>query len=149
MVPTGCSAYYTAMDQRSKKVQEGPKGLRTVIAPSQLTTESHPLWLIVLGLENHVDVGRHRRCVGVGQLRAVQRYNPGWMIGSADSTRTYYKNYVLEVKVTWRMIERNDDWGPWSLMEEMIGDPRMIVVTAAEMQVIAGVATRTVVQQAS
>ena len=74
MVPTGCSAYYSAMDQRSEKVQEGPKRLRTVFAPSQLTTESRPLWLIVLVLENHVDVGRHRRyggIGGVGQLRAV------------------------------------------------------------------------------
>ena len=74
MVPTDCSAYYPAMDQRSEKVQEGPKGQRTVFALSQLTTESHPLWLIVLVLENHVDVGLHRLhegVGGVGQLRAV------------------------------------------------------------------------------
>ena len=55
------------------------------------------------------------------------------MTGSVDGARTNYKTFVLEVKVTWRMIGRNDDWGPWSVTEGTIGDPRMIGWRATAM----------------
>ena len=74
MVPTDCSAYYPATDQRSVKVQQDLKGLRTAFAPSQLTTESRPQFFIGLVSGNHVDAGLHRPhegVGGVGQLRVV------------------------------------------------------------------------------
>ena len=63
--------------------------------------------------------------------------------------KTNCRSCVLEVKVTWRTIVRNDDWGPCSGTEGTTEGPGMIVVTADEMQGIAGVATRMVAQQAS
>ena len=137
---TDCLEHYLIKDQHSAKVLEDLWDLQRVSALSQLTTESHPQVVIVLVQGNHVDgcwwyAGRHRRRGVVGDvclMHEVERHAPGWRIGSGDDAETYYRSYVLEVKVTWRTIGLDDDEGPWFGTEGMTDDPGMIVGTADE-----------------
>ena len=96
--------------------------------------------------------GRHRLHGVVGDvclMRVDERHAPGWRTGSGYDAETYYRSYILEVKVTWRTIGYDDDEGPWSGTEGMTDGPRKIDGTADEEKVNVGVAKGMDAQQAS